>query len=168
MLRRLCDSELYGTFDKGYSDKVVKLMLRALAEELQAWYQYWISIPYLNGILREEITEKFEELAKDELDDHAVLLRERLDQFGADFSEVNNPDKWKRVAEAKFIEPKNQNLVAFLKVNIEAEKEAISTYRELCSLSKSVDPATHSMAKKILSDEEEHLKDLEDFLEDLK
>lgn len=166
-IRKVCDSELENTIDSKSVEEIKELMLRALAEELQAWYQYWIAIPFLKGILREEVSETFDRIAKDELDDHATKLRERLDQYGVDFSKLASPEGWKDVAKAKFVKPGFVTLESFLKINIEAEKEAIKTYRDLCKASENVDYTTFTLAEEILADEEEHLKELEDYLQDL-
>ena len=52
----------------------------ALAEEFNQWYMYTIVRPYLVGLERNEIVELYEEQAKDELEDHAYWLMERISQ----------------------------------------------------------------------------------------
>lgn len=50
--------------------------------------------------------------------------------------------------------------------NIEAEKGAIETYRELEEMTRNVDVVSNDKIKQILADEIEHLQELEDFITD--
>ena len=50
--------------------------------------------------------------------------------------------------------------------NIEAEKGAIETYRELEEMTRNVDVVSNDKIKQILADEIEHLQELEDFIAD--
>ena len=62
----------------------------------------------------------------------------------------------------------NIDIKKSLEDNIINEEGAIETYRELVKLTDEVDPSSNSKLKKILADEEEHLQELKDFLEDIK
>lgn len=149
-------------------DGLKGLLYRAAAEEVQAYYQYILPAKFLVGPLRPDIEKEFVENAKDELDDHFDKILTRLSQLGADVTPIDSLDKLAGVAVGKYIVPEAPYDVSKLLMdNIEAEKEAIQTYRLLCGFTKEFDPVTHKMAKEILSDEEEHLSDLQDLLADV-
>lgn len=148
------------------------LLLSALSEEFNAWYFYIISKPYIIGEHFKDIKKLFEENAKDELEDHAYWLMERINQLGGTIEDITeSPNSWKS-ANHKYIPPtwKNGNIdiKKSLEDNIINEEGAIETYRELVKLTDGVDPASNSKLKKILADEEEHLQELKDFLADIK
>jgi ferritin-like protein len=50
---------------------------------------------------------------------------------------------------------------------IEAEHNAIETYKNLINATKDTDPVTYNKAIEILADEEEHLQEMIDFLNDI-
>ena len=52
--------------------------------------------------------------------------------------------------------------------NVINEEGAIETYEELVKMTEEVDPASNSKLKEILADEQEHLQELKDFLQDIK
>jgi bacterioferritin len=54
-----------------------------------------------------------------------------------------------------------------LKTNIKNEQDAISTYRAIEEYTHDIDPTTNKKIKEILSDEEEHLTALQEFLDDI-
>lgn len=65
------------------------------------------------------------------------------------------------------IEDSNQiDVYQSLLDNIEAEKGAIETYRELEEMTRNVDVVSNDKIKQILADEIEHLQELEDFIAD--
>ena len=145
----------------------LKLMLSdALAEEFNAWYAYTIIIPFLYGPLRPDIVEFFKETAKDELEDHAYWLMERLNQLGVELSNVSDPAFWNTVATHKYIYPTNDTLGA-IQNNIKAEQGAIETYTKLEVFTRDKDIVTNCKIKEILKDEQEHLSDLYDLRKDI-
>lgn len=167
-LSRVVDS-VEGSFPVEYDlDGLKALLYRAAAEEVQAYYQYILPAKFLVGPLRPDIEKEFVENAKDELDDHFDKLLTRLNQIGADVTPIDSLDKLGSVAVGKYVAPEPPYDVSRLLMdNINAEKEAIQTYRLLCDYSKEFDPVTHKMAKEILADEEEHLSDLQDLFADV-
>lgn len=140
----------------------------ALAEEFNAWYQYFIVCPYAFGNERSEIVETFKEQAKDELEDHACWLMERINQLGAEPINVISPDMWNKTAEHKYLAPTNFDIITLLEQNIEAEIGAIETYTELEKFTRDKDVVTNTKIKEILADEQEHLQNLQDLLKDIK
>jgi len=164
-----------------FSSKNINLLIidklkNALKEEFNAWYGYIITREFLVGQLRPDIVETYDELAEDELKDHAYWLMKRINELGGTIQDLTiSPNSWD---EAKhqyrsplWIEIKGNSLIPViesLKTNIENEKDAIKTYNELINLTQGVDWTTNSKCKEILADEEEHLQILKDLLDDIR
>ena len=154
------------------SSEIIDKMKNALREEFNAWYGYIIVKEWLKGTDRKDIEKFYEDTAKDELEDHGYWLMKRINQLGGTIEDITkSPNSWKD-ANHKYISPtwKNGNIdiKKSLEDNIINEEGAIETYRELVKLTDEVDPSSNSKLKKILADEEEHLQELKDFLEDIK
>ena len=154
------------------SSEIIDKMKNALREEFNAWYGYIIVKEWLKGTDRKDIEKFYEDTAKDELEDHGYWLMKRINQLGGTIEDITiSPNSWKD-ANHKYISPtwKNGNIdiKQSLEDNIINEEGAIETYRELVKLTDEVDPSSNSKLKKILADEEEHLQELKDFLEDIK
>lgn len=148
---------------------LIDMLQDAFAEEINAWFAYKIVIPFLNGQERVNIAKFYEEAAKDELEDHAAWLLERINQLGGKPDKILSPDKLNKTATHKYIVPnKDFDVKKSLKENIEAEKGAIETYVKLEEFVKGKDPVTHRKVKSILADEQEHLSELQDLLKDIK
>lgn len=149
-------------------DKLIALLKDAFCEEMNAWYQYTIVIPFLKGNERSEIAEVLEVQAKDELEDHGYWLLERINRLGGTSEGILTPDDWNRVATHKYIVPSTDFTVqSALDQNIEAERGAIETYIKLERLTRDIDPVSNLKVKEILADEEEHLQTLLEFKEDI-
>ena len=154
------------------SNDIIDLMKNALKEELNAWYGYIIVKEWLTGINRKDIEEFYENTAKDELEDHGYWLMKRINQLGGTIEDISvSPDSW-NTANHKYIAPSwskgNIDIKKSLEDNIQNEMGAIETYEELVKLTEGVDPTSNSKLKEILADEQEHLQELKDFLNDLK
>lgn len=152
----------------------------ALAEEFNQWYMYTIVRPYLVGLERDEIVELYEEQAKDELEDHAYWLMERISQLGGIPEMILSPDMWNHIATHKYIVPEvsHQNadmnnthtgidVVTNLYQNITAEEDAIETYSDIELFTRDRDVVTNKRIKEILADEQEHLQALKDLVADI-
>lgn len=149
-------------------NQLISMLKSALAEELNAWYQYWIVAPFMVGTERANIEKLFEENAEDELNDHAVKLRDRLNELGADLSDVQSPDLWSSTANLPYLSPESPyRVLDLLNQNIESEKGAIKNYQALCDFTRGKDYKTYSIVKGILDDEEEHLQALLEFKADI-
>ena len=145
---------------------LIEMLKNALAEEILAWYHYTITAPFLHGEMRPDIEKMFKETAKDEFEDHAVWLMERLRQLGAIPDSILHPMMLDNVAQHKYIIPSFDTIEA-IQNNIEAEKGAIETYTELEEFTKDKDIVTHAKIEEILADEQEHLKLLNKFITDI-
>lgn len=147
--------------------EMLKAMLTdALAEEFNAWYAYTIIIPFLSGPLRPEISEFFKETAKDELEDHAYWLMERLNQLGIDACSLADPAFWNTTATHKYIYP-SVDVIGAIQNNIRAEQGAIETYVKIEEFTRDKDVVTNAKIKEILKDEQEHLSELYDLRKDI-
>ena len=151
---------------------IIDAMKNALKEEFNAWYGYIIVKEWLAGYSRPDIVNMYEETAKDELEDHGYWLMKRIKELGGSIEDISNsPATW-LTAVHTYISPvwKDNNIATLesIQTNINNEKGAIETYKELVNITEKVDPTTNSKCKEILADEEEHLQLLENFLNDYK
>ena len=146
---------------------LVEMLKNALAEEILAWYHYTICAPFLIGNMRPDVEKLFIETAKDEFEDHAMWLMERLRQLGENPGEILDPNELNNIAKHKYIIPEFDTLKA-IENNIKAELGAIETYTELEEFTKDKDIVSHAKIEEILSDEQEHLKLLNKLAEDIK
>lgn len=154
------------TPDSGASE-IIKLLKQAFCEEMLAWYQYIIIAPFLVGKERPSIQKDYFENAKEELEDHGYWLLERISQLGGNIEGIDRPECWNIVAPHKYIKPDSYNTKDSIQQMIEAEHNAIETYKNLINATKDTDPVTYNKAIEILADEEEHLQEMLDFLNDI-
>ena len=160
------DNELCIKMNDAEISQLIEMLKNALAEEMLAWYHYTITAPFLIGEMRPEVEKMFKETAKDEFEDHACWLMERLRQLNTIPDTLLHPMMLDNIAQHKYIIPAFTTLKA-IENNIEAEKGAIETYTELEEFTKDKDIVTHSKIEEILADEQEHLKLLNKFYLDL-
>ncbi len=151
---------------------IIGLMKNALKEEFNAWYGYVIVKEWLAGSDRKDIEKFYEEAAKDELEDHGYWLMKRINQLGGTIEDISmSPNSW-QTAIHKYIAPTwekdNISIKKSLEDNIKNEEGAIETYENLVKITDGIDPASNSKLKEILADEQEHLQELKDFLQDIK
>lgn len=160
--------------DEEVNEQYKALLLSALSEEFNAWYFYLITKEFIIGQHFKQIKELFEETAKDELEDHAYWLIERLNQIGYSIEQIAHPSSWANLAEHPYvkpifkedgsIEPKN-----VLEQAIQSELDAIATYTNLVEFTNAIKDSTSNLKlREILADEEEHLSDLRDIYESIK
>lgn len=148
---------------------LVTLLQSALAEEYLQWYQYTVVIPFAVGQDRVNIVEAFKEHAKDELEDHAAWLIERINQLDGVPTLVDEPSKWNLCAVHKYIKPTPPyDVCTLLEQNIQSEKGAIETYTALEAVTRGNDVVTNRKVKAILADEQEHLQNLIDLYKDIR
>ncbi|MEM0501889.1 MAG: ferritin-like domain-containing protein, partial [Ignisphaera sp.] len=60
------------------SATLVNMLLSAFADEILAWYQYYVSAYAVKGNISTELEDVFRKIAEDELNDHAKKLADRL------------------------------------------------------------------------------------------
>ncbi|MEM4465350.1 MAG: ferritin-like domain-containing protein, partial [Ignisphaera sp.] len=66
------------------SATLVNMLLSAFADEILAWYQYYVSAYAVKGNISTELEDVFRKIAEDELNDHAKKLADRLQDFDVD------------------------------------------------------------------------------------
>lgn len=151
-------------------DEHKALLIRALAEEYHAWYNYNLIGQFVmcpGGI---SIRKKFQEIANDELEDHAKALLERINQLGFNPDElldIRNIPKYEGIL-LEIPSSFDYSLCQTLSLFIKMEQCSIDTYCLIMKVSEqSEDKVTYDLAKRILADEEEHLSDLIDIRDDV-
>lgn len=102
------------------------------------------------GLYAEVIEKLFDHIAEEE-EEHAGMLRQRIDALGG------NPTTEVVSAEVKYGAP----LQDVLDQNIQWEKEAISGYKDLFSSITKENIILYEAIEHILEDEEEHLEELQ-------
>jgi len=145
--------------------ELVRQLNKALADEWQAYYQYWVGAKVAVGRMRGIVAGELMEHAKEELE-HAEKLTDRIIQLGG--TPLLNPEQWKRECNCSYDEPHDPNTRKLLEQNIKGEQCAIQVYRQLLSMLEGKDPITYHLVLEILKDEVEHEEDLEAMLEDMK
>ena len=164
--------QLLTYINEAEGSKIIDAMKNALKEELNAWYGYIIVKEWLTGTVHKDIEKFYEDTAKDELEDHGYWLMKRINQLGGTIEDISmSPNSWE-TANHKYIAPiwnkDNIDIKKSLEDNITNEEGAIETYEELVKVTEGIDPTSNSKLKEILADEQEHLQELKDFLQDIK
>ena len=164
--------QLLTYINEAEGSKIIDAMKNALKEELNAWYGYIIVKEWLTGTNRKDVEKFYEDTAKDELEDHGYWLMKRINQLGGTLEDITmSPNSWE-TANHKYIAPTwnkdNIDIKKSLEDNITNEEGAIETYEELVKVTEGIDPTSNSKLKEILADEQEHLQELKDFLQDIK
>jgi ferritin-like protein len=160
--------------DEEVNEQYKALLLSALSEEFNAWYFYLITKEFIIGQHFKQIKELFEETAKDELEDHAYWLIERLNQIGYSIEQIAHPSSWANLAEHPYVKPifKEDGSIDPKKVleqAIQSELDAIGTYTNLVEFTNAIKDSTSNLKlREILADEEEHLSNLRDIYESIK
>lgn len=144
-------------------ENIIEKLKILYAEEILAWYQYYIVTKFLTGQERPSVAKEFETIAKDELEDHADKLLKRISELGGDITTINDIDNLKVLSKCQYFPPmKTYHTITQLEENIQSELCAIKHYIELADMTKDKDYTTYCMAVEILADEEEHLRELQD------
>lgn len=147
---------------------IISVLKTLYAEEIIAWYQYYIVSKFMCGHERPSIEKMFIDTAKDELDDHANKLLKRIAELGGDISLIADLSNITNLTKCEYMMPQPPySTIQLLKDNIKAEQCAINNYIELADLTKNKDYTTYCIALDILADEEEHLRELQDFYCDI-
>jgi len=131
-------------------------------DELLAFYSYWITAEVAEGFHGEELTEHFQEDAKDELK-HAQKWAKRITELRGD--PVIHPSEWEAQANGPWTAPRRDRSDAdgMVEDQIKAERGAIDAYNRLAQKTFGKDPVTYMLATEALADEVGH----EEFLENL-
>ncbi|HNW69281.1 MAG TPA: ferritin-like domain-containing protein [Bacteroidales bacterium] len=145
-------------------EKLIEVLNQALSEEWLAYYQYWIGARMMEGPMRSEIEPELLLHATQELN-HAVLVVSRIIQLGG--TPVLNPSDWPKFAGCAYEAPVDPYVEVVLNQNLNGERCAIKRYQGIADLTNGKDHATHQMATTILTEEQEHEQDIEEWLTDI-
>lgn len=156
--------------DQLVSKDIYDNMLSAYSEEISSWYFYLITRDFLVGDQFKEVEKLFEKNGKDELEDHAYWLLERMNQLNLSPEPVSKLDDLNVKAFHKYIVPLfnadgKVDTLDILEKAKQSEEAAIETYQKLIQMTDRIDPVSNLKYKEILSDEEEHLSDIMDMID---
>lgn len=144
---------------------IVSQLQKALADEICAAYQYWSAYNMTRGTGKIDVDPQFDAHSEEQWE-HAELLIERIKQLDG-FPQTNLKQVFELCKSHAACGAQSHNVCELLSITIEAEKDAIETYKNIIKMTAQIDPTTHQIAKKILADEEEHLYDLKILKEDI-
>ncbi|WP_251328378.1 ferritin-like domain-containing protein [Haloplanus pelagicus] len=142
------------------NQEVIEVLQSAYMEELETVINYRTNSIVLEGVRAQEIKESLEEDIQEELG-HAELLGQRLKQLDA-----RPPGSASFTAKQESLQPPEDStdVLAVIRGVLDAETDAIETYRRLVDLARDVDdPVTEDLAVKILADEEAHRTEFRGF-----
>ncbi|MEM1599069.1 MAG: ferritin-like domain-containing protein [Pyrobaculum sp.] len=153
--------EFTGSVNK---DEIVKRLLSAYADEWIAAYYYTLTAYAIKGPLSEEIAEHFLEEAREEIEKHAKMIADRLQDFDVD--PPRDFAKLWEISGCKYppLPEDPYDIDAWVEVAVKAEECAIQAYRDLYKLTHGVDPVTEELAEEILADEVNHRTSLKNLL----
>ena len=141
-----------------------EMLSEALSEELMSWYQYHIVLPFIKGDHTEEIKKLFNEIAEDELKDHADWLMSKLNEIGFTPLHLFSGYFGEYIDYKHKTEISNLNEVDLLTAMIKSESSAIETYAKIIDFVNDKDENGVKKLKSIMKDEQEHLKKLQDLM----
>ena len=145
-------------------DELLKLLNGAYASEWLAYYQYWLGAKVIKGPMKDAVAAELNLHATEELN-HATLLATRIVQLGG--MPVPNPKQWFELSPCAYDSPEDPYVAVLLAQNIDGERCAISTYKNMMDVTKDKDMVTYNLALTILEQEVEHEEDLQSLQEDL-
>jgi len=142
------------------SDRVIDLLRKGYADEIETVMNYQTNAIVLDGVRAEEIKESLQQDIQEELA-HAERLGQRLKQLGA-----RPPASAEFTARQDSLQPPEDStdVLAVIEGVLDAEEDAIGTYRELVAAAREADdPVTEDLAVTILADEEAHRQEFRGF-----
>ncbi|MFC4247900.1 ferritin-like domain-containing protein [Natribaculum luteum] len=142
------------------NDRVVDLLKQAYNDEIETVMNYQTLSIVLDGIHAEEIKESLKADVQEELG-HAEQLGQRLKQLDA-----RPPGSEEFVARQATLQPPENttDVVAVIDGVLDAEDDAIETYRELVdAAAEANDPVSEDLAVTLLADEEAHRTEFRGF-----
>ena len=142
-----------------WRDDIVKLLNGALATELTCVLRYRRHHFMATGLESPAIADEFLVHANAELS-HADKLAQRIVQLGGepDFNPVGLLDRSHAGYDGV------NELKAMIKSNLQAERVAVESYRQMIKLVADKDSTTRRMLEDIIADEEEHADELKDWM----
>jgi bacterioferritin len=142
------------------SEDVVRLLKVAYGDELETVMNYMGNSIVLDGVRAEEIKESLQADIQEELG-HAEMLGQRLKQL-----DEHVPGSAGFEVRQESLQPPEDStdVLSVIEGVIEAEEDAISTYRDLIDAAEAAnDPVTEDLAVQLLADEEAHRTEFRGF-----
>jgi bacterioferritin len=142
------------------SEEVIRLLQKAYGDELETVMNYLTNSIILDGVRAQEIKESLDADIQEELT-HARMLGERLKQL-----DERPPASGEFTANQHSLQPPadSTNVLAVIDGVLEAEEDAIATYRALINAAEAADdPVTEDLAVTVLADEEAHRTEFRGF-----
>ncbi|MFW5918594.1 MAG: ferritin-like domain-containing protein [Halanaeroarchaeum sp.] len=142
------------------ADDVTRLLREAYADEIETVMNYLANSIVLDGVRAEEIKESLQQDIQEELG-HAQQLGERLKQL-----DEAPPGSMDFEARQESLQPPadTTDVISVIDGVVEAEEDAIATYRELITAAEAADdPVTEDLAVTLLADEEAHRTEFRGF-----
>jgi bacterioferritin len=145
--------------------ELIKKLNKAYADEWLAYIQYWTGAQVIEGFMRPDVQKELTEHANEELG-HAQKLSDRIIQLGG--TPLLEPKEFLKETNCGYLTPKNFDVKALLRQNIDGERCAIAVYNDILNYVKlGKDPITFHIIRGIMEDEVEHEQDLEDLQTDV-
>ena len=135
------------------SDRIIELLRKGYEDEIETVMNYQTNAIILDGVRAEEIKESLKHDIQEELT-HSEKLGQRLKQLDA-----RPPSSMEFTARQESLQPPEDstNVLAVINGVLDAEEDAISTYRDLIDAAEEADdPVTEDLAVSILAEEEAH------------
>jgi bacterioferritin len=142
------------------SEEVTRLLRKAYGDEIETVMNYLTNSIVLDGVRAEEIKESLDADIQEELS-HARTLGQRLKQL-----DERPPASAEFEARQHSLQPpeRSTDVLAVIEGVLEAEEDAIETYRDLISAAREADdPVTEDLAVTVLADEEAHRTEFRGF-----
>ncbi|WP_276301219.1 ferritin-like domain-containing protein [Halorussus lipolyticus] len=141
------------------SEEVTDLLKKAYSDEIETVMNYLTNSIVLDGVSAEEVKESLETDIQEELN-HAEMLGQRLKQL-----DERPPASYDFEARQESLQPPEDTTDVLSVINgvLDAEEDAIETYRSLIKAAGDDDPVTEDIAVTILSDEEAHRTEFRGF-----
>lgn len=145
------------------NERVVELLQQAYADELETVQNYISNGVSLHGVRAEQIGESLLADVQEEVT-HAQMIAERLNTLG----EVPIGSMEMTPSQKSLQPPAERNDVeAVIQGVLDAERDAVSVYRELIVAAGDADDyVTEDMAIALLEDEENHFAEFRDYAEE--
>lgn len=144
------------------TEEVVRKLVKALADEWLAAYQYWVCKNLSRGQGKSDADPEFDQHFKEELE-HADKLMLRIKELGG--KPIFNPNEW-LILGNPWVEVNTTDVKEQLAITIKAENDAIAYYEEVIDYVRGFDEITLKLIRGILADETEHAYDLEMLIEE--
>ena len=141
------------------NQEVTDLLKKAYSDEIETVMNYLTNSIILEGVSAEEVKESLETDIQEELN-HAEMLGQRLKQL-----DERPPASYDFEARQESLQPpeSSTDVLSVIEGVLDAEEDAIETYRALISAAGDEDPVTEDIAVTILADEEAHRTEFRGF-----